>query len=600
MENEGPWLDPHHLRKKKVGTQGGVKDKEAISKFFVTNLPQGSTPWEISEFVKVFGEVAGVYIARKKDKFGNRFGFISFKNVRDVKELERALNGTKMGNAKLKVNLARFAVENANVLDTMKPRKNAVAEESTGELREHLKPRNQGFIKDGGGKLFSELFSNGNREKMSGQSNMSKEGLVVEVYDNISAFKDLAGMAAVGRCKSLSILNNLFSLMSKDGTRDFSISYLGGLSVLVKFLNEEACNSFVGNHPCWNAWFSSLDHWVGQSLPFERIAWLRLVGVPIHLAEDEVYDSIARRFGKIVFGSQRTSEDVDLSVNCVGVLRGDGCRIEEVVSLVWKDKRFKIWVEEVAEEWTPEGLEEDVSILAGNSSSEKKSSEFELEVQGSKVMADAIPGLARVPNCLHGEGEGGLDNKDRHAKNVEVWGNPEEILAAQGEVSGSGGAQPGNVFSDSGIVKKLKKKPFNILKDSHPRRPISVSQVNEPRPKKRSRMDLEEPNWFTWPAEIVNHRIVDAESPGNKSVGDGASVMEEDRGEPLGHENGETSMEVPETQFPGPVPLPEDEVLQKEIEATIDLGNILGAALSGHTEIVKEALIGEGNNAVSK
>ncbi|MFS7955360.1 hypothetical protein Hanom_Chr07g00641741 [Helianthus anomalus] len=115
-------------------------------------------------------------------------------------------------------------------------------------------------------------------------------------------------------------------------------------------------------------------------------------------------------------------------------------------------------------------------------------------------------------------------------------------------------------------------------------------------------MDLEEPNWFTWPMEIVNHRKGNSsdESPGNKLVGDGVSVLEEDRGDLLGHETGEARMEVPETQFPGPVPLPEDEVLQKEIEATIDLGNILGAALGGHSDIVKEALIGESNNAVSK
>ncbi|MFS7955359.1 hypothetical protein Hanom_Chr07g00641731 [Helianthus anomalus] len=145
----------------------------------------------------------------------------------------------------------------------------------------------------------------------------------------------------------------------------------------------------------------------------------------------------------------------------LGVL---GKLIEEVVSLVWKDKRFKIWVEEVAEEWTPEGLEEDGSTSAGTSSSEKKSSEFRsvggeedqvvFEVQGSEVLADAIPGMSRVPNCLHGEGEGGVDNKDRHAKNVEAGGNPEEILAAQGEVCGSGGAQPENVISVSGKVKK--------------------------------------------------------------------------------------------------------------------------------------------------
>ncbi|KAJ0575920.1 hypothetical protein HanOQP8_Chr05g0177951 [Helianthus annuus] len=243
------------------------------------------------------------------------------------------------------------------------------------------------------------------------------EGLVVEAVDNIFAFKELVGMAAVGGCKSLSVLNNLFSLLFKDGLHDFSISYLGGLYVLVKFLNKESCNSFVCDHALWQDRFSSLDHWNGQSLPFERIAWRRLVGVPIHLAEDEVFDSIARLFGKIVHASQRTSEDVDFSVNCVGVLRGDGVRIEEVVSLKWKDKSFMIWVEEVAEEWTPEGLEDDGSVSVGDKSSENKSSELRVmdmevgkvdnEVLESDCRADEFPDVVQDNDKLHGEGEGG-------------------------------------------------------------------------------------------------------------------------------------------------------------------------------------------------
>ncbi|KAJ0776316.1 putative RNA recognition motif domain, nucleotide-binding alpha-beta plait domain superfamily [Helianthus annuus] len=414
MEQDGPWLDPHHLRKKKFHEANGKQTKEKITKFFVTNLPSGCNPWDISEFVKVFGEVAGVYIAKKKDKDGNRFGFVSFNNVRDAKELERALNGTKMGDSKLKVNIARFATENVGLLDAAETRKKDAPDLQKGGNHVNQQFRNNDFIKEGGGRLFSDLFVKGNGASGGVSSSLPKEGIMVEAHENILAFQELIGSAAVGRCSNLMILNSLFSLMTKAGVGEFSVSYLGGLYVLVKLQDEERCNSFIGNHALWENWFSSLDHWNGQSLPFERIAWLRVVGVPLHLAVDEVYDSIARHFGKIIHASERSSEDIDLSVNCIGVLRGDGDRIAEVVSLIWKDRRFKIWVEEVAEEWTPEGLENDGTESDGVKSSEDV---FSLEFQDGVKVDEKVHEVSQPPdnNCvaleeeqelqkLHGEG----------------------------------------------------------------------------------------------------------------------------------------------------------------------------------------------------
>ncbi|KAJ0724258.1 putative RNA recognition motif domain, nucleotide-binding alpha-beta plait domain superfamily [Helianthus annuus] len=312
MEEEGTWVDPHLKRKSKSSGFGGKTVNGSITKFFVTNLPQGCTPWELSNFLKVFGDVAGSYIAKKKDKVGNRFSFISFRDVRDVKEMERALNGTKMGSSKLRVNLARFASENVSLFDSSKNQKDFIPEEQHGGKQVNRQTKSQAFIKDGGGRSFRDLFVKDSGAKVEGSSNqVHDDGVAVEAFENIFAFKELVGA----------------------GERDYSISYLGSLFVLVKFRSEEHCNSFVCNHDLWIEWFSSLDHWNGQSLPFKRIAWLRMVGVPIHLAVDEVYESITRNFRKIVHASQRSVDDMDLSVNCVGVLRGDGVRIEEVVSL---------------------------------------------------------------------------------------------------------------------------------------------------------------------------------------------------------------------------------------------------------------------------
>ncbi|KAJ0789633.1 hypothetical protein HanPI659440_Chr05g0205811 [Helianthus annuus] len=171
------------------------------------------------------------------------------------------------------------------------------------------------------------------------------------------------------------MLNNLKSVLAKAGTIEVSLSYLGGLSMLVKFSSEEECKRMVGEYDRWRLWFSSLDYWMGQSLPFERIAWLKLIGVPIHLATDEVYDAIVGRFGKVIHASQRSADDRDLSFNCIGVLVGDGTRIAESSTLKWKDKVFKVWVEEELAEWIPECIESEESMSAADD----MSSQFRLD-----------------------------------------------------------------------------------------------------------------------------------------------------------------------------------------------------------------------------
>ncbi|MFS7923165.1 hypothetical protein Hanom_Chr03g00257461 [Helianthus anomalus] len=52
-------------------------------------------------------------------------------------------------------------------------------------------------------------------------------------------------------------------------------------------------------------WFNSVDIWKGQSVAFERIAWLNIHGVPLHLSGNEIFDSVGRCFGKVIHTSQR-------------------------------------------------------------------------------------------------------------------------------------------------------------------------------------------------------------------------------------------------------------------------------------------------------
>ncbi|MFS8026529.1 putative RNA recognition motif domain, nucleotide-binding alpha-beta plait domain superfamily [Helianthus anomalus] len=59
-------------------TENGGGFPAGVAKFFVSNIPDRASSKEIEETFKVYGEVIGVYVAKKRDKMGNRFGFVTF------------------------------------------------------------------------------------------------------------------------------------------------------------------------------------------------------------------------------------------------------------------------------------------------------------------------------------------------------------------------------------------------------------------------------------------------------------------------------------------------------------------------------------------
>ena len=146
-KDEEDWQEVFHGRRRHQEIRTAGKGAATITKFFISNLPKGCTPWDVRYVFEVFGEVASAYIARKYDKFGCRFGFISFKSVKDVKALELRLDGVKMGSNKLRVNIAKFADENMG-LESLKENKCdakhvKVANKAPGSYEEVVKVRSK-------------------------------------------------------------------------------------------------------------------------------------------------------------------------------------------------------------------------------------------------------------------------------------------------------------------------------------------------------------------------------------------------------------------------------------------------------------------------
>ncbi|KAM0047964.1 hypothetical protein Hdeb2414_s0008g00269141 [Helianthus debilis subsp. tardiflorus] len=187
-------------------------------------------------------------------------------------------------------------------------------------------------------------------------------GKIVEVHSETSAFFDMQGRAVVGRAKDVDSLINLKVNLISAGIKGFKLFYLGGLDMMISLEDEIDVSVFVLNVNIWKEWFECLDIWSGQTLAYERLAWLKIYGVPLHLAENKIFNDTASLFRKVIKGSQLSPDDWDLSYSVMGVLVDQGARISGSASILWRKKKFKIWVSEESEDWIPDCMFEEEKV----------------------------------------------------------------------------------------------------------------------------------------------------------------------------------------------------------------------------------------------
>ncbi|MFS7990273.1 putative RNA recognition motif domain, nucleotide-binding alpha-beta plait domain superfamily [Helianthus anomalus] len=415
----------------------GSRSSEAITKFFVSNLPEGCTPWELRKGLESFGVISGMYVAKKRDKDGCRFGFVSFSNVKNCSELERSLKGVKLGDAKLKINLARFALENSGC-----PPPPVLKKGKQGQAAPDFGHRSSLFnLRDA--RSFSEVLG---KPSGVGSSSVDVRSRIMECHgsrviivpDRTQAFNDLFGVAVVGRAVDLETLVDLDKLLRIAKAPYSKIQYLGGLSVLVSFGDEPSASLFLSSRCVWDPWFSKLEAWAGQTLSLERVAWLNLHGIPLHLLETDVFRQVGEIFGKVLHVPKGFDEDHDLSLVKVGVLAGEAQRISEVVSLNWKGRIFRVWVEEEKEAWVPDCLGVPVgSPLPSSSGSPMVSSQVgKLPEEGTQTAVEPLQvAVDEQSPRVHEE-----------AMHGELGGMHEER-----EKSGEGGDKESGTFVKGGI-----------------------------------------------------------------------------------------------------------------------------------------------------
>ncbi|KAI3806905.1 hypothetical protein L1987_22823 [Smallanthus sonchifolius] len=113
---------------------------------------------------------------------------------------------------------------------------------------------------------------------------------------------------------------------------------------LKKRNDRKLWTSYKTKKTSWNAWCIKMEIWNGQNLQYERIAWVRIRGIPPQLWEDEVFDSIERKYGEIMQGSLASTNDDNLASDMVAIMLIDGLTVKGEAKIVRNGITTRCWI----------------------------------------------------------------------------------------------------------------------------------------------------------------------------------------------------------------------------------------------------------------
>ncbi|KAI3814165.1 hypothetical protein L1987_18912 [Smallanthus sonchifolius] len=102
--------------------------------------------------------------------------------------------------------------------------------------------------------------------------------------------------------------------------------------------------------------FKELAIWEGQDVPFNRIAWVQVLGVPLQLWEGNTFDWIGQLLGKVVEFSFASNKTGNLSFDEIDILVSNPLRISTSMNLEWGGKSYQVRLEESIRCWDPSFL----------------------------------------------------------------------------------------------------------------------------------------------------------------------------------------------------------------------------------------------------
>lgn len=114
----------------------------------------------------------------------------------------------------------------------------------------------------------------------------------------------------------------------------------------IRFRSPSETKKFLAMKTTWGEWFKDFKTRDTINGKFDRIAWLKIVGLPVRLWSEENFAKIAGEFGKVIEPVKILPSSQDLSLGSIYILAGKRLRINEEIPVENNHNIFTVGVME--------------------------------------------------------------------------------------------------------------------------------------------------------------------------------------------------------------------------------------------------------------
>ena len=344
------------------------RDKEDITSFYFTNFTDDANEVRLWEKFKTWGDVCEVFIAKRRNKEGRRFGFVRFKGVSDVKILETHLDNIFINDHKLFVNLPKFTrLASKFQTHTRVDKGGKQIKEAVKDLQATNSPRVRSYV---------EVVV----QKGGSGGTMTGAGGIPTITIEPTKGRDFWCEGAwVGRLKKPMKLEKMEDYISWELGYNISTRFLGDDMVLLIGLSEDKAQQLINSEMNGgNTLFYSLERWRSGYRSSNRVVWLQLWGFPIEAWKVDHMKQVVSTIGDVIEADEDTDDRRRLDRTRLLVRTPLLSAIIKEVKVHCGEEDYRVWlVEEVgddgdawrtrtsmSEEWTEEITSEEEGVVA--------------------------------------------------------------------------------------------------------------------------------------------------------------------------------------------------------------------------------------------
>ncbi|GLU13970.1 hypothetical protein SLE2022_305700 [Rubroshorea leprosula] len=346
--------------------------------FFIYNFPENVEVKELWYRFQMYGKVIDVFVPKKRDKWGKRFGFLRLLGVQNVSQMVRRLNEIWIDSYKLRVKTTEDrSKERVKGSDTrgrtqhrvdrlVKPGQSYAQVVKGKEQRTQSLPASVETL--GGEDRVSTHLKKGTiqtrqqnekeevescqilKPKRSREKDRDAESQEesMEFTPTQEELKWLEG-SMVAILKSLSLINDIQRRIDVEGGL-ITVSPIGGRRVLLTEKETGYLIEFMNlNKELFDLWFEDIKPWDKEVQERSRLVWLRIAGIPLKAWTDRCFKMIGESMGEVVMIHGDTKMKSILCEGRILVISSAEHKIVKQVSLKVEEQMYEIQV--IEEEW---------------------------------------------------------------------------------------------------------------------------------------------------------------------------------------------------------------------------------------------------------